>query len=467
VTPACGGDDDDNASGGNKATGGAKSTTGGTSSSGGNATGGTSGGVSAKGGTGGASSSGGSAGGTVIGGQGGESGGVPGASGGEGGGLTAGQGGEPPMSTGGSGGEGGPEGGGGGEGGEPVVNLDPVGLRPVGATLTDYVARSATLGGTAYYDICPRDQVLVGFKYHNYSDFVNGLTAICGTLTLAPEEGNLLQIEPGMVFPERGGLAPVDGGEALCPANQVVVGFEGYYNDWLRKITLSCASIDVVNHDGTTEIVVGAPTPLPEFGKASDPPPIAFPYTGCPAGQLARGAQIDAGAWLEALGLECATPTLTYGKGAPCTVAADCAGASTCDAGTCKALPCNAAPGCSCQQLEDKQYVFCPAAADSTYANAGFYCSEQDRRLAWAKTGFVTGWLHSTASLSGLSGGFWIGADDLTTPGTFTWANSGGAVTFTDWYEGQPKAGEHCVLISDGGAWYSSACAASLGYACE
>ena len=356
--------------------------------------------------------------------------------------------------------------GSGGDGGAP--SYGPIGLRPVGGTLSDPpIARVATLGGTVYFDTCPRDQVLIGFSYKNYTDFVNGLTPVCGQLQLFPEQGNLVKITPGITLLERGGASSADGGEARCPANQVVVGYSGIVNDWLRKLTISCATVDVLTQDGAEVVTVGAPTAIPEFGKDAAQTPVVFPYAGCPAGQVARGTEMHAGDWVEALWLQCAPVKLTYGMGAPCSTATDCTGNATC-ATTCKPMSCTAPVGCDCEQFDGKQYLFCSATADSTYATAGTYCADQNQRLVWSKSGLVNGWLRYGARATGVTDGFWLGLDKLTTA-DYTWVNGGGALGsgFTDWHEYVNVGSAPCVELQDNGAWSTSACTDKKSFVCE
>ena len=64
--------------------------------------------------------------------------------------------------------------------------------------------------------------------------------------------------------------------------------------------------------------------------------------------------------------------------------------------------------------------------------------------------------------------GVWIGLNDVSTEGTFTWSD-GSAVTFTNWSPGQPSAAqklEDCVKMSSS-KWQDAWCGTQLYSVCE
>jgi hypothetical protein len=64
----------------------------------------------------------------------------------------------------------------------------------------------------------------------------------------------------------------------------------------------------------------------------------------------------------------------------------------------------------------------------------------------------------------------WIGYDDLTTEGTFTWV-SGATSTYTNWALGEPNNGngsnEDCVYAEAGGGWNDTPCSDTYPAVCE
>jgi hypothetical protein len=84
-----------------------------------------------------------------------------------------------------------------------------------------------------------------------------------------------------------------------CPANQVLVGFEGTAAGWMGTIGFRCASM-LPAADGS--FTVGPVTTLPIAGAPSGSP---FPTTDCPAGQVAIGEHLRSSTWLDGFGLIC------------------------------------------------------------------------------------------------------------------------------------------------------------------
>jgi hypothetical protein len=63
----------------------------------------------------------------------------------------------------------------------------------------------------------------------------------------------------------------------------------------------------------------------------------------------------------------------------------------------------------------------------------------------------------------------WIGANDVTTEGSYEWV-TGDPVDFTSWREGQPnnQGNEDCVMMrGSDGTWEDRLCLGTMGYLCE
>ena len=163
---------------------------------------------------------------------------------------------------------------------------------------------------------CPADQVVIGFEgFQGRNQMYPWLQSAGGVCGAVSINGLAVTITEA-------GKLPVEGatnGAAWtrrCPQNQVVIGFDGNSGDWMGVIRFRCAPL-LVSGSGT--ITTGAVTTLAPVGGAADN---TFPTTDCASGQVARGQDIAAGTWLAAFGLLCATPQPRSGR-ASCIVGRD------------------------------------------------------------------------------------------------------------------------------------------------
>lgn len=311
---SCG--DDDSSSDPSSETGGGGS--GASSGSGGSGKGGTAGkggtsgsGNAGKGGTSGSGNAGGARGGDT--GDDGGTAGVPG-SGGEGASTPIG--GEGGAPSGGQGGEAGalPVGGEGGTGErgactQPCYDDDPcttdacAGQSCVNEPVACSVLKGGS-GGTAYTDLCPDGQVVIGYEGHfndtvsgNYPMTVMRLATICGA-PMIPDSDGPVTVTETTVLPVRGShnALPFD---RRCPTNHVVVGFGGSTIDLLTDLVVHCAAVSVASG----EISIGSTTPLNELNVVENLG--TFAPVNCPEGQVVKGSAIRAGEAIDAFGVVC------------------------------------------------------------------------------------------------------------------------------------------------------------------
>ena len=163
--------------------------------------------------------------------------------------------------------------------------------------------RGTTAGGSGQVmATCPADQVVIGFEgFQGRNQMYPWLQSAGGVCGAVSVNGLAVTIT------EAGKLAVVGSTNGAawtrrCPQNQVVIGFDGNSGDWMGVIKFRCAPL-LVSGSGT--ITTGAVTTLAMVGGAADN---TFPTTDCASGQVARGQDIAAGTWLAAFGLLCATP---------------------------------------------------------------------------------------------------------------------------------------------------------------
>ncbi|HVJ19113.1 MAG TPA: C-type lectin domain-containing protein, partial [Polyangiaceae bacterium] len=395
--------------------------------------------------------------------------------------------------------------------------IEPSAVRIFGTSTTQ------TAGGSAfpYFDVCPEDEVLIGINGWTQPDaspswLMRG-QAVCGKIVLtqggspggggaggaagaagAPEIGDdslSIRIEPGALLYERGnGLIDDVQGPAMCNPNEVVVGFDGRQGAFMDRIRVYCAPLLLTGGPGTYAIEIGEfPTPRGSVGISTGGG--AFAQFPCPAGQIARGAQIQAGSYLDAFGLICGKPELVYPVGAACTDDAECDTAS-CASERCAAVTCGeltgaggdggaggASPGisaiCSCALFGTRQYLFCDGSP--TWPEARDACADRGMQLVRPNDGGENGWLRSTA-LQRAIGSFWIGATDAVTEGDWLWTDgtlfwqgpwdTGAAVggLYTAWSGAQPDNAamlEHCGEMYPDSRWNDNECTNPKDFVCE
>ena len=160
-------------------------------------------------------------------------------------------------------------------------------------------------GGTMSVDDCPLGQVLVGVDAI-VGPYVKRLAAVCGTPSVHGTPGAfVVAIGPGDTLPERGIL---DGTVATtrCPADEVVVGFEGRSGSLIDALALRCAPLMVAGDAaGGFTVAPGAVTTQPPIGGSGGS---MFPTADCAPGEIATGASIRHGDAIDAFGLRCSAP---------------------------------------------------------------------------------------------------------------------------------------------------------------
>jgi hypothetical protein len=191
--------------------------------------------------------------------------------------------------------------------------------------------RTPTVGGSlgsAFEDPCPTGQVMIGYEasltYNFYDQLLRGYRTICGRVEVS--ETAVVTITAGDVVPAvaRGnyefGVLPT---RITCPANQVVVGFDGSEANesdsaasaslFLSRLTLRCAPLTA---RGTMEAgfvaEVGAAMPGPTLGTRGS----RIASNECASG-VAVGSYGNNGEVIDRLGLLCGNVALTVITTAP------------------------------------------------------------------------------------------------------------------------------------------------------
>ncbi len=165
-----------------------------------------------------------------------------------------------------------------------------------------------TIFGAAYADECPSGEVVIGYvgttSRNPAIPWLQSIQTQCGRL-LVSGAPYTITTSLGSLLPERGSNGGV-AWSSLCPAGQVIVGFQGYEGGYVYQLAFRCAAMAVVGDATSYGIALGAITTLPPAGPASG---TEFGPIECPGGQIAVGSNIQADTWPRAFGLFCGAPS--------------------------------------------------------------------------------------------------------------------------------------------------------------
>jgi hypothetical protein len=170
----------------------------------------------------------------------------------------------------------------------------------LGATQSTELQGYSGAEATNLQDGCAPGAVVIGVNAGSDDggglDVVAQLQTKCG----APSVGTdgKITIAPSATLPLRGGISsPL---HALdCPANDVLMGFDGHAGALLDQLSVRCAPLLLAGK----AVTIGTPTDIgPEGGAGGTP----FPRTDCPAGMVAVGTNTALRNWVSGFGLICA-----------------------------------------------------------------------------------------------------------------------------------------------------------------
>jgi hypothetical protein len=205
--------------------------------------------------------------------------------------------------------------GGAGAGGSGPV-LRPSGIAVVGMRLTSEIHPGM---GDPHADPCTTpDEVLIGFDGTMDVGFnvcgrmgdcwLQSVTGHCGKLALVGSGPFTVAITAAENLPVRGGPGNRPLAPAICPQNQMIVGFTGRSSAYIDRLSFYCAPINVVgdSSNGYTASVGSTTLVGPLGGNGGT----AFGDVFCNQGEVAVGTNLHAGAWIDGFGLDCGAVTL-------------------------------------------------------------------------------------------------------------------------------------------------------------
>ena len=241
-----------------------------------------------------------------------------------------------------------------------------------------------------------------------------------------------------------------------------------------------CAAGDT-DHDGVVDCVdicwkdPNKVTPgicncgTPDTDSDHDGIPNCIDYCDADVNNSVRGQCGCAGATAKPAGTHCTdSPCVTNG-----TTTLTCNGSGVCG----NPSLCAPAAGCFVRQFAGSYYWFCPGPA--TWSQAATNCRAlPGRTLARINTQVENDFVRGL-----VTGGWWTGANDQTTAGSWRWATaannngdqfwSGGPTgnvvgdRFVRWAGGQPDPALLCGTLNPAGDWIAQSCSSTTGYVCE
>src|SRR5262249_21446351 len=104
----------------------------------------------------------------------------------------------------------------------------------------------------------------------------------------------------------------------ICPAGQVVVGFEGKTfmdtmsaGTYMMSLSVHCAPLNITGLPGAPAISLGATMVLQPIGSQTSDFGVPIPPTDCLPGQIAVASRGQAATVVDAFGLGCAKPSIS------------------------------------------------------------------------------------------------------------------------------------------------------------
>ncbi len=161
-------------------------------------------------------------------------------------------------------------------------------------------------GGLEYVDVCPGDQVLIGYR-GSVGDVsasadslvvTRSLQAVCGSAR-ATAAGAITITRAG-TLPQRGSPGELASWSQPCPTDAAIIGVQGRSGLALDQVAFVCARLTIPPAAGGTLAIDSTTVSVTAGGDGGR----AF-ADSCPAGKVARGHLLRAGRWIDAFSLVC------------------------------------------------------------------------------------------------------------------------------------------------------------------
>jgi hypothetical protein len=174
------------------------------------------------------------------------------------------------------------------------------------------VTQSPTTGGSSFNQRCATDEVLIGYRGTVDSpdamiNYLRTFQAVCATLSITGTTTFAVNTTQAESLMTRGTQTGSISQTAMCPPNQVVVGFVGRSGNLIDSLVFSCAPLVISGSSPNFTLSIGPTTDTSAIGGPGGTP---FAPLACPADTIAVGHAGRSNQDVQAFGIICAHPTL-------------------------------------------------------------------------------------------------------------------------------------------------------------
>jgi hypothetical protein len=189
-------------------------------------------------------------------------------------------------------------------------------VRPTGITVSAQITLTQfeipSTGGIPFNDACPQNQVLIGFKgtvatIDGGQSPIRSVQGVCAPLSVTTTTPYQVKVGAGTSLPLRNVASTVPV-VAMCPTDQVLVGFGGRYSQYVDGLDFRCAPLVISGASPTYTLSIGGKTTTSTIGAASGG--TTFTAIFCPNNQVGVAQDPHAGSAIDAFAIACATPSL-------------------------------------------------------------------------------------------------------------------------------------------------------------
>jgi hypothetical protein len=167
--------------------------------------------------------------------------------------------------------------------------------------------------GSPFSQSCAANEVIIGYMGTvNAADaapnYLRNFHAVCGSLSVTATTPYRVTTTQAEALATEGMTAGSMMQTAMCPTNQMVIGFSGRSGGVMDALSFACAPLTIAGMSPTFTLSIGATSLTGAIGGPGGSP---FAEIDCPAGSVVVGDAGRQSVDINSFGLFCATPTLT------------------------------------------------------------------------------------------------------------------------------------------------------------
>jgi hypothetical protein len=136
------------------------------------------------------------------------------------------------------------------------------------------------------------------------------MSGVCGNLAVSGSDPYTVTVTQAGNLPYRSGTG-TDPESAMCPTDQVIVGFAGRESaDLIEALSFKCAPLLITGTNPDYVLSIGSKTDSPTIGDETYV--TTFAEIDCPAGQVATTQRPQTGGAVDGFGLACSTVSIDF-----------------------------------------------------------------------------------------------------------------------------------------------------------